>query len=384
MADKTQETKKKLIALQAPSSWSERRDIPLTILAWLAIIVVASIVFGYISRTIFILVIAALLAYTLTPAVKFVGRFVPRFLAIGIVYVFVISVFNIVIYYILTTALDQVALLIHTIQKFLIPKTHTTVSPLLDFVKPLGITQEQLTQIAKQLTTQLEHLFSSIFPFIQSVFSYVLDIIIILVVSIYLILDGRKIINLVQTNVPISQKRGVLFFMNTSQRIAGAYIRGQLLLSVIIGFLVGLGMLILNVPYAVLLGVLAFILSFIPVLGTFISGAACVLIALTKGWILALIVLGYFIVIHVIEGDIIGPRIVGRALGLHPLVSLLAVITGSELFGIKGALFSAPIAGIAQALLAATWTEWKTDHHEQFSEKQTIKRHSQKTPAKNT
>ena len=108
------------------------------------------------------------------------------------------------------------------------------------------------------------------------------------------------------------------------------------------------------------------IFAFVPVLGTFISGAVCVLLALTKGWLIALLVLLYFVAIHVFEGDIVGPRIVGKALGLHPIISLTALVAGAELFGIWGALFASPIAGILQALIATFWIEWRTTHPDAF------------------
>ena len=162
------------------------------------------------------------------------------------------------------------------------------------------------------------------------------------------------------------QQERVSFILDTLERVVGGYIRGQLLLAFLIGVLVGVGMGIIGVPYAVLLGVLAFVFAFVPVLGTFVSGAACVLLALTLGWPYALGVLIYFIIIHVLEGDIVGPRIVGKAIGLHPIVSLMALIAGAELFGIWGALFASPIAGILQALLVAFWIEWRNTHLELF------------------
>src|SRR5438105_4486058 len=112
--------------------------------------------------------------------------------------------------------------------------------------------------------------------------------------------------------MPHRQRSRVRFFLSTLQRIVGGYIRGQLLLCSLIGVLVGIGMTVLGVPYALLLGVLAFVLEFIPVLGTLVSGAICVLLALTKGWLIAVIVLIYFIVVHIIEGDVVGPRLVGK------------------------------------------------------------------------
>ena len=92
----------------------------------------------------------------------------------------------------------------------------------------------------------------------------------------------------------------------------------------------------------------------------------CVLIALSEGWLVAVGVLIYFIVVHVFEGDIVGPRILGKAVGLHPALSLVALIAGAELFGIWGAVLAAPLAGLIQALLIAIWQNWRETHPEQF------------------
>jgi predicted PurR-regulated permease PerM len=115
-------------------------------------------------------------------------------------------------------------------------------------------------------------------------------------------------------------------------------------------------MFVFRVPYAVLPGVLTFVLEFVPVVGTLISGAICVLIALTQGWVIAISGVVYLVVMHILEGDVIGPRLVGKAVGLHPVISLAALIAGSELFGIWGVLLASPVAGVLQSLVVALWT----------------------------
>jgi predicted PurR-regulated permease PerM len=116
-------------------------------------------------------------------------------------------------------------------------------------------------------------------------------------------------------------------------------------------------MALLNVRYALLLGILAFFMEFVPVLGVLVSGAVCVIVALFTGWITALLVVLYFAVVHVIEGDVVGPRIMGKAVGIHPGVAIVALVAGSELFGIWGALFGAPLAGLVQAIGVAVIRE---------------------------
>jgi predicted PurR-regulated permease PerM len=180
------------------------------------------------------------------------------------------------------------------------------------------------------------------------------------------LIDGGRAVRWLHNNLPLERREQGNFVLNTLERVVGGYIRGQVTLCALIGVLVGVGMAIFQVPYAILLGVMAFILEFIPILGTLFSGLICVLLALTKGWLIAALVLGYFIIVHIIEGDVVGPRLVGKAVGLHPVISIIALITGAELFGLWGALFANPIAGVVQATLIEIWIQWRKSHPDQF------------------
>ncbi|HYL41988.1 MAG TPA: AI-2E family transporter [Ktedonobacteraceae bacterium] len=345
--------------------WKLRRDIPLAILAWIAVIAVILWAAGHVVRSLLLLAIASLLAYALAPAVKLLQRVMPRFLAILVVYLLVLSALCLLIYLIINTAVHQVVMLSHFVRGQLTP-VNGQGSPFEQTLISFGISQNQIEAVRQQIIAQTEGFAISAVPLLRSIFDFVLDTIIVAVLSIYLMIDGERMTRWLRTNMPLPHQGRVRFFLDTLERIIGGYIRGQLILSLLIGLLVGFGMALLHVPFAILLGVLAFVFAFVPVLGTFISGAACVLLALTQGWVWAVIVLIYFIGIHIFEGDLVGPRIVGKAVGLHPVVSLAALIAGSELFGIWGAIFASPIAGILQAMLIAFWVEWRESHADQF------------------
>src|SRR6266516_532586 len=320
---------------------------------------------GHVTRTIIVLVIAMLLAYALAPAVSFLQRAMPRFLATLIVYLVVLLGIGALIYFIVRTAVGQVTSLSNFVASLLTPGSNG-LSPLEKTLQSLGISQTQINSARDQLIAQTEGVVGGILPFLSEFLNGLLDILLVAILSIYLLADGGRVTHWLRQNMPRKQSSRVRFLLNTLQRIVGGYIRGQLLMSTLIGVLVGLGMTILQVPYAILLGVLAFVLEFIPVLGTLVSGAICVLLAFTHGWIIALIVLAYFVIVHIIEGDIVGPRIIGKAVGLHPVVSLTALVAGAELFGVWGALFASPVAGVIQALIVALWSEWRETHPQEF------------------
>ena len=347
------------------TKWSRRRDVPLAILAWAGVVFLILWAAGHVTRTIIVLVIAALLAYALAPAVAFLQRFMPRFLATLLIYLVVLTGISALLYFIIRTTVGQISQLSDYVVSLLTPNS-SGLSPLARTIQSFGISQAQINTVRDQLISQTEGVVGSIVPFLTEFFNVILDIILVAILSIYLLADGGRVTRWLRQNMPRGQRSRMRFLLNTLQRIVGGYIRGQLLMSTLIGALVGIGMTIIQVPYALLLGVLAFVLEFIPVLGTLVSGAICVLLALTRGWPVALIVLIYFVVVHIIEGDIIGPRIVGKAVGLHPVVSLAALVAGAELFGVWGALFASPVAGVLQALIVALWSEWRETHPQEF------------------
>lgn len=348
------------------AKWVRRCGLPIAILAWIGVVFVILWAAGHVIRMLLILLIAALLAFAAAPLVKTLQRIMPHLLAILIVYLLGFSGLSVLLYMIVRTAIEQGTALAAQAQHLLTPEGQQQLKAIEQPLIALGIPPEQIAALPRQLLSHLGGIANSAVPLLISFFDFILDAIIIAVISIYLLIDGARVAQWTRTNIPMIEQHRVNFLLDTLQRIVGGYIRGQLLLSTLIGLLVGIGMTIFHVPYALLLGVLAFVLEFIPVLGTLISGAVCVLLALTQGWLIALGVLGYFIIVHIIEGDVVGPRIVGKAIGLHPVVSLAALVAGAELFGIWGALFASPIAGVLQALLIGLWSEWHTRHPEQF------------------
>jgi predicted PurR-regulated permease PerM len=348
------------------ATWMRRVGLPLAILAWTGVALLILWLAGHVIQALLLLTFAALLAYALAPAVKLLERVMPRFLAILLVYLVALGALSVLLYLIVRTAIVQVISLSDYVRFLLTPGKSGQLTPLEQTLRSLGLSQSQIASARDQVIAGIEGFAGSVVPLLTGIVGAVLDVILVAVLSIYLLAGGTRVSEWLRRNMPDQQQGRMKLLLDTLQRVVGGYIRGQLLLCGLIGLLVGVGMQVIGVPYALLLGVLAFVLEFIPVLGTLVSGAICVLLALTKGWVIALIVLVYFVVVHVIEGDVVGPRIVGKAVGLHPVVSLAALIAGAELFGITGALFASPVAGVLQALLVAIWVEWRATHPKEF------------------
>jgi predicted PurR-regulated permease PerM len=352
------------------ATWVRRCGLPFTILAWTGVALLLLWLAGQVIQTLLLLTLAAVLAYALAPAMTILARVMPRFLAIVVVYLVVLGAICALLYLIVRTAIVQFVSLADYVRFLLTPNTGGQLTPLDQALQSFGISPSQIASARDQIVASLEGFAGSVVPLLTGLVGVVLDVILVSVLSIYLLVDGARVVDWLRQNMPERQQGRMRFLLDTLQRVVGGYIRGQVLLCGLLGLLVGVGMAIIGVPYALLLGVLAFVLGFIPVLGMLVSGALCVLLAVPQGWLIAVIVLVYFVVVHVIESDIVGPRIVGQSIGLHPVVSLAALIAGAELFGIGGALFASPVAGVLQALLVAIWLEWRATHPHQFQNPQ--------------
>ncbi|HEY1388725.1 MAG TPA: AI-2E family transporter [Ktedonobacterales bacterium] len=352
-------------------NWTRTRDIAVTIVGWLIILAVAFWAAGHIIGTLLVLAIAALIAYALAPIAFLLRRWIPWPLAIAIVYLVFIGLVALLFSFIIDTIIQQAGSLAERVQLLLTPGRNGN-TPLVDLQHQLGITDQQINDFRNTLFGQLTGFAHDVLPVLTGVAGGIVNTIVTLIISVYFVANAPRVGLWLRSGLPMRVRPRAVFVLDTTNRVIGGYIRGQLTLSALVGVLVGASMYVLAIPYAILLGFMAFVLEFIPFLGVLISGAACVLVALTQGVVKALIVLAVFVIIHIIEGDVVGPRIVGSAIGLHPVISIIALIAGAELFGLWGALFAAPIAGVAQAVTVAFWREWKLSHPEQFPTGSTV------------
>ena len=132
----------------------------------------------------------------------------------------------------------------------------------------------------------------------------------------------------------------------------GGYLRGVVINMLVIGFLSGLGLFLLGVPYPVLLGVLAGLTEAMPIVGPYIGGSVSVLVALTTGDVLkAVQVAVLYLIIQQVEGNTLVPLVMNRAVRLSPFTSLTALLIGTALFGIVGTIIAVPAAAALKVLL---------------------------------
>ncbi len=177
-------------------------------------------------------------------------------------------------------------------------------------------------------------------------FSFVL----IVVISFYLAVQRHGIEIFLRLVTPIKQESYILDLWSRAQRKIGYWMQGQLVLGLVIGVLVFLGLTILQVRYALVLGILAAILELIPFFGPILSAVPAVLLGFSVGPSKGLMVLGFYIIIQQFENHLIYPLVVNKIVGLPPLVVILALLVGAQLAGFLGLILAVPLATVLMEL----------------------------------
>ena len=144
--------------------------------------------------------------------------------------------------------------------------------------------------------------------------------------------------------LPTGARRDVLELARRVNKVVGRFIRGQLIVSTIVGILVACGLSLLGVRYALFLGLIAGVFDIIPYFGPILGAVPALLLALLRSPLTAVWVLLLFVAIQQFEGNVLSPKVVGDQVGLHPLAVIFSILVGGELMGIVGMLIAVPAA----------------------------------------
>jgi len=351
------------------SVWVRRFLIMLTVLAALAIVGIVFWFFGLIVHPIILLFLGTTLAYLLYPFAQLLHRHMPSWLAILLAYVIVFALIAFVLFYVTLPVLTQLTTLVQNIQTLFQNYQAGKYPQLTSTLASIGITPSVVQASQQQLVKNVEGVFSQFLPLVGSAFVFFIDVTVVLMISAYLIVDGPRVIKWLENRTPMKRRAQISFFLVTVDQKAGGYIRGQVFMATIMSIMVTIGAIVIGVPFAALIGVIVFFFEFIPQIGAYISGTIGVLFALTAGWQTALIY-GIFVSVlqGIVDGQILAPRILGHSVGIHPVISVFFMFVFGTLFGLWGAFLAAPIVGIIQVFVVASWKAWQERSPEQFPE----------------
>ena len=215
----------------------------------------------------------------------------------------------------------------------------------------LGSSLPAFAALTHNVTGLYPAFFTSLLEFTTTTVSFFLHFIAVLAIGFYWTLEVPRLERLLLSLLPVTRRTHALNIWHEIEFKLGAFIRGQGLTMLTMGAAAGIGYVVIGLPNALVLAVLAGLLEVVPILGPFLAAVPAILIALTLGLNSTLLVAGYFALLQTIESNVLVPRIMGHAVGVSPLVGLFSLLAFGTLFGILGAFIAIPLAAIIQVLL---------------------------------
>ncbi len=333
------------------AKWQRRRDILLCIvcigiIGWF----IWNLLLGLFFHAILLLLLSMAVAFLITPGVDFLERNkIPRVLATVLMYIIVLAGLFLLFSALAYSFIQQVFSFRDIVTKFFgaLPDQFRYLD---DFLVKRGIPQanidDAISQVRGQLVGFAQAAAANVVNVAFIMTNAFIDILLILVLSFYFTLDGKNIRNNLKSIVPENHQKTVDVFEDALNRVVGNYIRGQLTLAAIIGVLAGVGCYFLGLSgYAIIIAFLAFLFETIPMVGPTLATIPAVLISmlLPNPFPRTFFIILYFVIVQLLESNVLGPRIVGHAVGLHPIAAILCLIIGVQLIGPFGALIATPI-----------------------------------------
>ncbi|ANJ09278.1 AI-2E family transporter [Streptomyces parvulus] len=221
---------------------------------------------------------------------------------------------------------------------------------------PFHVTDKQINEIAKNLREAVgantDQITSAGLEGVTVVVEALTGILLAAFSTLFLLYDGKRIWQWTLKLVPAAARPGVAGAGPRAWRTLTAYVRGTVIVALIDAIFIGLGIYFLDVPMAVPLAVFIFLFAFIPLVGAVVSGALAVVVALvTQGVFAAVMTLVVVLAVQQIEGHILQPFILGRAVRVHPLAVVLSVAAGGMIAGIGGAVVAVPLVAVTNTVV---------------------------------
>jgi predicted PurR-regulated permease PerM len=295
-----------------------------------------------------------LLAYALAPVVdQLESKGIGRSAAILLTYAFFLGALALLIFYAIPPLIRDLNRLVEVIPGYA-QSIQETIGSMQDgfsrFPLPAG-----LKQLAKDTVGRIEQLsLGFVHGFVRALLNIVehsFDILLAPIVSYYFLLEFKQLGKYILAAAPVRYRDDLALLGKEIHQVWRNFLKGSVLLMVIVGVLTTLGLYLIGMDFPVLIGILVGITNIIPYFGALLSAVPALLLALVKSKWLALYVLGLLLLIQLLEGNILSPRILGHSVGLHPLVIIFALLAGGRLGGLAGLLLAVPLAAMLKVLV---------------------------------
>ncbi len=309
------------------------------------------------------LILAVAIVCLLSPLVSLLQKKMRRIFAVAITYVIFTGIIFVIFFFIIPAIIDQFETFIERFPLYLENLTiitnnflkENTIIKSIENLIGKDIIPKDASSITQYFISRINLEEINIFQSATTVGRTLLNIILYIIVGpllgLYILNHTNRIKTIFIKIIPKRFKNQAAIILDKINKVAGRYIRGQLLISVIIGILCTVVLLVLKVDFAVLLGFIAGLSNMIPLLGPIIGAIPAALAALFISPLKALLVILLFIAIQQIDNYFISPNILKYQVGVHPGIIIFSLIAGGALFGIWGLLIAVPTVAVLQEIL---------------------------------
>ncbi len=319
-------------------------------------------------------VLGVILYYLLRPPLNLLVKWrVPRPLGILILYFIVVAIITLVVLLVYPFLRDQFTNLAQEFPVVFMSFADQVLSFINnsqfdEFFQTVNVDYNQiLTDFTDGLVTTVRDTMSSIATgvasgitgFVSALTGIVLSLVIVPFITFYLLYEGHKMPSFILRLFPPRMRKEVGAVLHDMDKQISSYVQGQILVSVCIGVMMTIGFLIIDMPYALLIGFIAMVTSVVPYLGPVIAATPAAIIAIVHSpWLLVKLIIVWTIV-QLIEGKFISPQIMGKSLSIHPITIIFVLLTAGSLFGIAGVVLGIPGYALIKVLVTHAYRIFK-------------------------
>ena len=222
----------------------------------------------------------------------------------------------------------------------------------------LGFDDGQLRDLGTNLTTTMTQLVGTLAAVPFQVLGFLFGVVSVLVIGFFWMSATERLNSSVIALLPPKRAEAVRSLAAELSQRAGGWVRGQIILMAFIGTVTFIGLFALGIPYPVALATWASLMEIIPIIGPFLGAIPAILVAFTDSPWLALATAILYVVIQQLENNILVPKIMERAVGLHPILVMVGVLAGGVLYGILGIVIAVPLVAAMQVLVMRLFVPW--------------------------
>lgn len=331
------------------SIFSPVQKFMITWLLLLAVIWATLVTIGYVGELVSVFLTAALIAFLFNYPVKVLQRFLPRILAIALVYLAAIVAITFIGLTVVPPVFNQGLQLVTNLPS-LVDSGRQQLDNFqlwsLEHNLPFDV-RILASQLLSRIQAQAEVIASKGLGLVVGTFNWFLDLIFIVVISFYMLIDGERVWTVLTSILSPVIREGLT---ESLQRNLQRFISGQLLLGVFMAITLTIAFWLLRVPFFLLFAVFIGLMEVIPFVGATLGIGTVVLIVVFINWWLALQVLVVSLVIQQIKDNLVSPRLMGGLTGFSPVIIFMALLLGAKFGGLLGVVLAIPLTGVIKSI----------------------------------